>query len=79
MNSQVLRQADRQAPRAATVERCVELLCQQGCARVNEYIAALRSGQPVPGIDALDDAERHALLEELVSIMAVYHCGCDDG
>ncbi len=64
---------------AGTVEHCVESLCRQGCARVNESISALQSGQPVPGIEALDKTERQALLEELVSIMAVYQRSCDDG
>ncbi len=72
-------EADVQVPVARTVERGVELLCQQGCIRVNEYIGALQSGQSVPGIDALDKLERKALLEELVSIMTVYQCRCDDG
>ncbi len=69
----------RQVPREVTVERCVELLCQQGCARVNEYITALQSGQPVPGVDALDKSGRDALLKELESLMAVYQCRCDGG
>ncbi len=72
-------EADVQAPVARTVERCVEVLCQQGCSRVNEYIGALQSGQSAPEIDALDKPERKALLEELVSIMAVYQRSCDDG
>jgi hypothetical protein len=79
MNNQVLMKADVQAPVAETVERCVELLCQQGCPRVNESIGALQSGQPVVGIEALDKPGRDVLLEELVSIMAVYQCSCADG
>jgi hypothetical protein len=62
-----------------TVDHYVELLCQQGCGKVNQFIDALRSGQTVPGIEELGKAERQALLEELESIMAVYHCNCDDG
>lgn len=70
--------ADTQAPLPGAVERCVELLCEQGCSKVSEYIDALQRGQSVPGIDELKEDERQALLEELVSIMAVYQCSCDE-
>ena len=79
MSDRVFMEAGVQVPLAGTIMRCVESLCQQGCARVNESIRALQSGRPVPGIGALDKTERHALLEELVSIMAVYQRSCDDG
>jgi hypothetical protein len=79
MNSQVLIEAEARAPLTGTVDRYVELLCQQGCARVSEYISALQTGHSVPGVDELDPVERHALLEELISIMAIYQCSCDDG
>ncbi len=59
------------------MDHCVEQLCQQGCARVSEYIQALRSGQPVPGTEGLDTAQRQLLLVELESIMSVYQCSCD--
>jgi len=72
-------ETDAQAPVAEAVERCVELLCRQGCSRVNEYIGALQSGQPVVGIETLDELGRDVLLEELVSIMAVYQRSCADG
>ena len=70
--------ADTQAPLPGAVERSVELLCAQGCSKVSEYIDALQRGQPVPGIVELNEDERQALLEELVSIMAVYQCSCDE-
>ena len=70
--------AETQAPPPGAVERCVELLCQQGCSKVSEYIDALQRGRPVPGIDVLNEGERQALLAELVSIMAVYQCSCDE-
>jgi len=78
MNSRVLMEAVVRTPLAGTVERCVESLCQQGCAKVNQFIGALQAGQQPPGIEALDETERQALLEELVSIMMVYQCRCND-
>ena len=70
--------AGMQAPLPGAVEHCVELLCQQGCSKVGEYIDALQQDKPVPGVDGLNEDERQALLEELVSIMAVYQCSCDE-
>lgn len=78
MNGRVLMEAVVRAPLTGSVERCVESLCQQGCAKVNQYINELQAGQQPPGIEALDRTERQALLEELVSIMMVYQCRCDD-
>jgi hypothetical protein len=59
----------------ADIERCVEQLCQQGCDKVYEYIDALRSGRQLPEIGPLTAAGRRAVLEELLSIMAVYESG----
>lgn len=54
------------------VERCVERLCQDGCDKVYEYIEALRAGRELAMTGALSGAERQAVLDELLSIMAVY-------
>ncbi len=54
------------------IDRCVEGLCDQGCDRVNSFIAALKGGQDFPEVAGLSMEERQQVLENLVSIMAVY-------
>lgn len=81
MRTQVLTEARRDKRRHRTypdaVDRCLEQLCKQGCARVSGYIDDLRSGKPVPGTEALDRVQQQKLLGELESIMSVYQCSCD--
>ena len=59
------------------IDRCVEALCDQGCERVNGFIAALKAGQDFPEVAGLSMEERQTVLEHLVSIMAVYDDRCD--
>ena len=50
----------------------IESICELGCDRVNEIIAALECGKSVAETDGLDQSERQSLLRELKDIMAVY-------
>jgi len=54
----------------------VEQLCQEGCERVYAHIDALRAGRQLPGIGPMSPVERRLVLDELLSIMAVYESGC---
>jgi hypothetical protein len=60
----------------AEIGRFVEQLCQEGCERVYAHIDALRAGRQLPGFSPLSPAERRLVLDELLSIMAVYESGC---
>ena len=55
-----------------TIDQCVEGLCSQGCGRVSVYIAALKAGQQFPEVAGLSTEEHQRVLEDLLSIMAVY-------
>jgi hypothetical protein len=59
------------------IDRCVEALCEQGCDRVNSFIEALRAGHDIPEVAGLSMEERQRVLENLVSIMAVYGDRCE--
>jgi len=50
----------------------IETICERGCGRVNEIIAALESGNSVEEVTNLDSSERQQILVELKQIMAVY-------
>ena len=54
------------------IDQCTEALCNQGCDRVNGFISALKAGQDFPEVADLNTEERRRVLENLVSIMAVY-------
>lgn len=54
------------------IDQCMEVLCNQGCDSVNGFIAALKAGQEFPEVADLNTEERQRVLENLVSIMAVY-------
>ena len=58
------------------IEECLERLCQKGCRRVWDDIAALERGEALPVVAGLDAEARHHLLLELKSIMAVYGDRC---
>jgi hypothetical protein len=58
------------------VNRCIELLCRQGCSEVYVCIEALRSGEVFAEVAGLDESERQVVLEELVAIMATYEGSC---
>jgi hypothetical protein len=58
------------------VEARVESICQKGCRRVREDIAALRRGEPIPECLGLSPDECMSLLAELEQIMAVYGDTC---
>ena len=46
------------------LERCVEMLCYQGCDAVSTYIEALRAGQVFVEVAGLTVAERQRVLDE---------------
>ena len=54
------------------IHQCVETLSQKGCAAVTRIIAALEQGETVADMLELTKDEKHAILIELKSIMAVY-------
>jgi len=54
----------------------IEAFCLQGCRSVRESIARLERGEVLPQVAALSPAERHVVLQELRSIMAVYGDAC---
>lgn len=56
----------------AAVEHCVDILCDQGCGRVSEYIEALRAGQVFTEVAGLSEEERQVVLAELEAVMAPY-------
>ena len=58
------------------IDDCVERLCQKGCRRVWDDIAALERGEVPPEVAGLDAEARHRVLLELKSIMAVYGDRC---
>jgi hypothetical protein len=58
------------------VDSSVENICQKGCRRVREDIAALERGEVIEEVALLDATERARVLAELKSIMAVYGGAC---
>ena len=64
------------ARQSGQVEACVEILCGRGCIRVSNYIEALEKGWTFPEVAAFTAEQRHEVLAELVSIMAVYDGVC---
>ena len=61
------------------IDRVIENLCLKGCVSVREDIKLLQRGVILPEIRDLDEFARHAVLEELQSIMAVYGDVCPAG
>ena len=59
------------------VDECIDALCCQGCSMVHRYIEALQQGEQFPEIAGLSEAERLAVLAELVAIMDIYDGSCD--
>ena len=55
-----------------TVDSRVTAICELGCARVREVIAALREGGSPAETAGTTDAEQAQILRELEAIMAVY-------
>jgi hypothetical protein len=58
------------------LEQAIGRICEQGCARVREYIRALQLAEELPEFAALDPGQRNALLRELQAIMQVYDDRC---
>jgi hypothetical protein len=58
--------------RMASVDAELERICDLGCTRVNEIIAAASSGSPVPELAGLNAADSEEVLNRLKSIMAIY-------
>lgn len=54
------------------MEHCVEVLCDKGCRAVWADIRRIEAGDIVPEIAELSAEERHAVLDELRNVMAVY-------
>ena len=54
------------------INQCVEAICECGCETVLAVIEVMESGNPVPQVELLQDAERGAVLNELKAIMSVY-------
>ena len=57
------------------IEDLVEKLCQDGCEQVYAHIDALRAGRQLLEIAQLSQVKRRLVLDELLSIMAVYERG----
>lgn len=62
--------------RNATIDKHVEILCEQGCRAVLDYIEALQAGQSRPEFADLDAPERELLRRELQAIMSIYNNRC---
>jgi hypothetical protein len=58
--------------RSATIEECVEALCNEGCNKVYGYIRALEKGEEFPQVAHFSMEDRRMVLTQLVSIMYVY-------
>ena len=58
------------------IEKRVEALCRKGCGSVRENIRLLEQGGFVPELKGLEGSARHAVLQELRSIIAVYGERC---
>ncbi len=54
------------------VDRCLEILCGQGCRAVRGYLDALQEGQAIRECVELNPQERLWLQQELENIMTVY-------
>lgn len=61
----------------AKIDRCIDVLCHQGCREVTRIIGVLERSEPLAEADGLDTAERGEVLRELKAIMAVYDRPCD--
>ncbi len=59
------------------VEKCVESLCQNGCAAVNATITAMEYDLDNVALDGLVEEERRQVLKELKAIMSVYDAPCE--
>ncbi|MCP5142143.1 MAG: hypothetical protein H6926_06515 [Chromatiales bacterium] len=73
MASRVARQ---NVPSADAVEVVIEQMCQAGCKTVLQKIDAMERGEKIPECAGLGQDERHVVLHELKSIMAVYGNVC---
>ena len=56
----------------AHIQSTIDSICELGCERVNEIIAALECGHEVKETSELDEYARQRVLEELKEIMAIY-------
>lgn len=63
-----------------SIEQCLTRICELGCTRVSEIIAALEQGRRAPETHGLLAVERAQVLTELKAIMAIYDAhkgGCE--
>lgn len=58
------------------VDDIIEHMCQAGCKTVLQKIDAMERGEQIPECVGLGVDERHIVLHELKSIMAVYGNVC---
>ena len=58
------------------VDRCIESLCQNGCAAVRATIVALEAGLDVSQTEGMSVQECKLVLVELKAIMDVYERPC---
>lgn len=54
------------------IEQAIDLICDQGCARIRVLIQLLETGATIPETQALNVEESLVVLAELKSIMAIY-------
>jgi hypothetical protein len=59
------------------IDKCVEILCHQGCSMVYRHIRALQQDKEFPEVADLSREERLSVLAELVAIMDIYDGSCD--
>jgi len=55
-----------------TVERIVEILCNEGCEAVNQYITGIETGNCPTCMHSMTPAQQQLVLSELKKIMTVY-------
>lgn len=58
------------------IEKCVESLCQNGCAAVSATITAMELDLDNVPLTGLQEEERRQVLNELKAIMSVYDNPC---
>jgi len=59
--------------RTASIEAELDRICNMGCTRVDEIIADVDSGKPVPELAGLNATDSDEVLDRLKCIMAIYN------
>ena len=55
-----------------TSNECIELICQQGCTIVREFIVGLEQHNEIAELNHLDNEQKQKILVELKTVMSVY-------